>query len=345
MIYKHISLVFALSFLILSCTQRIYQVDNLDLNNGLYDSGFPYQDCSQQLKEIINSVKQINCMATYESYLFPQEEGVTSADIHQQIVQYDKKPTYDHHPVSGTATIISKTLKKVLILTCAHIIDFPDTIYAYYQKENGESEFLQSVAILSKLEIYINDIPNGNNIEVLVIDSKNDIALLGVDIDRTDKLVPVFGYPIGSSRELEWGSFVYILGYPVGNKMITRGIVSKSDMAASSTFLIDALFNRGFSGGLVLAVRDGVPNFELVGIAKSVSAEINYVLVPDKKPHEYSYNPQLPYAGSPKVALKEEINYGITYAISIETIGNLITSNKKLLENKGFSIDRFLTHK
>ena len=45
-------------------------------------------------------------------------------------------------------------------------------------------------------------------------------------------------------------------------------------------FLVDAVFNRGYSGGIVLAIRDGVPNFELVGLVKSVPAEYEYVMKP-----------------------------------------------------------------
>ena len=253
---KMILIVF--SFLILFCTQRVYNVDYPTLNDGRYDSEFPYQNSSKQLSEISESVKLINCMAFYESYMFTLEEKITLNDIPQQIAEYNKEISYNHHPVSGTATIISKTFNKVLLLTCAHIIDFPDTMYAFYQNENEEDEYLYSVSILSKLDIYINDIPDGNEMEILAIDKLNDIALLGVDIGRAENYIPVFKFPFGSSRELEWGTFVYILGYPIGNKMITRGIVSNPGNAANSTFLIDALFNKGFSGGLVLAIRDGV---------------------------------------------------------------------------------------
>ncbi|RLC52846.1 MAG: hypothetical protein DRI23_01875 [Candidatus Cloacimonadota bacterium] len=339
---KKIIVIALASLLILSCAQRIYDVAYPTLNDGQYDSEFPYRNCSKQLEEISASVKLINCMAFFESYIFSKEEMVVKADILQKILNYDKEILYDHHPVSGTATIISKAFDKVLILTCAHIVDFPDTLYAFYQNDANEPKYLQSVAVLSNIDLYINDIPNGDKLEILATDYPNDIALLGVDIGRAQNFIPVFDYPIGSSHELEWGSFVYILGYPIGNKMITRGIVSNPGNAEKSTFLIDALFNKGFSGGLVLAIRDGVPNFELVGIAQSVSAEYNYILVPDKERYEYNYNLQLPYTGKSRVALKEEINYGITHAISIEAIQSFIKKNKRELESKGYRTESFL---
>ncbi|RLC53599.1 MAG: hypothetical protein DRH79_03255, partial [Candidatus Cloacimonadota bacterium] len=58
--------------------------------------------------------------------------------------------------------------------------------------------------------------------------------------------------------------------------------------------------------------------------------------------YEYNYNLQLPYTGKSRVALKEEINYGITHAISIEAIQSFIKKNKRELESKGYRTESFL---
>ena len=47
-------------------------------------------------------------------------------------------------------------------------------------------------------------------------------------------------------------------------------------------FVTDALFNHGISGSPVFAIRDGIPNFELVGIASSSAAQASNILVPDE---------------------------------------------------------------
>ena len=88
--------------------------------------------------------------------------------------------------------------------------------------------------------------------EVLAIDRKSDIAILGKEIEgEKPNNIKVFPYLMGDSKELEWGSFVYIMGFPLGHAMITRGIVSDPYKIRKGSFLIDAVFNQGFSGGPV----------------------------------------------------------------------------------------------
>jgi hypothetical protein len=124
--------------------------------------------------------------------------------------------------------------------------------------------------------------------------------------------------------------------------MITRGIVSNPKSVDSGSFLVDALFNRGFSGGLVLAIKDGVPNFELVGMAKSVSAHSEYILRPEKTPDQHKYDPALPYLGEIHVELKREINYGITHSLSMEAIRDFFRANEDHLHKLGFFFNDFL---
>ena len=100
--------------------------------------------------------------------------------------------------------------------------------------------------------------------------------------------------------------------------------------------IIDANFNRGLSGGIVLAIRDGIPNFELVGMAKSVSASNDYFLQPKQTVEEYSYDPKIPYRGDSYVRLQSIINYGVTHVISIETIQEFIQNSEDILDDKGY---------
>ncbi len=152
---------------------------------------------------------------------------------------------------------------------------------------------------------------------------------------------PVFSYPLGNAKNLEWGSFVYALGYPMNYKMITKGIVSSPNRDESGSFLIDAVFNRGFSGGIVLAIRDGVPNFELVGLVRSVPAEYEYVLKPEAPTEGYEYNPLLPYKGNIMIEQRVNIKYGVTRVIPIETIVEFINKNADKLLKFGYIFDNF----
>jgi hypothetical protein len=134
---------------------------------------------------------------------------------------------------------------------------------------------------------------------------------------------------------------VYILGFPSGYQMVTRGIVSNPDPGKDGEFLIDALFNPGVSGGVVLAVKDGVPNFELVGIARAVSAKYKNVIKPGKESHEELYNPNIPYDGDVFVKLEKEIYYGVTFTISIESIADFYMKNREYFISRGYRLDNF----
>ncbi|MFC1898417.1 serine protease [Candidatus Cloacimonadota bacterium] len=337
------TLIVILGIILSSCAQRIYKVAYPTLSDGKYDTEFPYKNCASQLEDISNSVKLLNCMVFYKTYVFDENKQIIANEIDEAIKKnLFAEEFYGHQPVSGTATIIADAYNKVILLTCAHILDFPDTIYTFYEKDNEHKDVVQSISIREEMEIYVNDIPNGDKLEILAIDTEYDLAILGLDKGNSHEFVSIFDYPKGKSKELEWGSFVYIIGYPIGNKMITRGIVSNPEETKSGTFLIDALFNKGFSGGLVLAIRDGVPNFELVGLARSVSAQYNYILVPAKERHEYTYNPKIPYRDEAFVMQKEEINYGITHAITVEEIVKFIEKNQSDLMKKGYDLSKFL---
>ena len=129
--------------------------------------------------------------------------------------------------------------------------------------------------------IYVAGFPEGSEFELLVSDKKSDLAMIGKDYKTlSDLRFPVFHYPVGKGKELDWGSFVYIFGYPINYQMVTKAIVSNPNRDEYGSFLVDAVVNNGMSGGIVLAIRDGVPNFEMVGMIQWVPEEEENILVP-----------------------------------------------------------------
>ncbi len=106
--------------------------------------------------------------------------------------------------------------------------------------------------------------------------------------------------------------------------------------------MVDAMFSRGFSGGITLAIRDGVPNFELVGIVKLVSARSSFVLSPQKENGEVVYDPAIPYTGAVFVERKTEIESGLTQAVPVEAIREFIKNQAPLLREKGYFIGNLL---
>ena len=65
-------LLIVLVVLFLACTTKVYEVAYPVLNDGLYDSEFPYKGCSKQLQQISESVKLVNSIAYYRGYIFSE---------------------------------------------------------------------------------------------------------------------------------------------------------------------------------------------------------------------------------------------------------------------------------
>jgi hypothetical protein len=323
------------------CSRKIYQVAYPTLSDGKYDSEFPYRNCSSELNQISQSVRKLSAIAYYKSYVFEPSSKITVEDVKNK--KYRNRATkeiYFNNSVIGSATVISHVGSRIALLTCAHVIDFEDTLYTFYLDENHTpSPYLQSVAFKEKQSNFVADFPERGELELLGMDRQSDIAILGKMFSGTSHFpIPVFDFPLGKAKDLEWGSFVYLMGYPKGYLMVTKGIVSQPNRDEHTSFLVDALFNRGFSGGIVLAIKDGVPNFEMVGIAGSVSADFEYNLVPPEDISRFGYDPRVPYSGDIYLKQNRTINYGITFIISAETIQSFIKSNLQEFLNRGYDL-------
>jgi hypothetical protein len=153
---------------------------------------------------------------------------------------------------------------------------------------------------------------------------------------------PVFNYPLGLAKELDWGSFVYVFGFPINYQMVTKAIVSNPNRDEYGSFLVDAVINNGMSGGMVLAIRDGVPNFEMVGIIQWVPEVEENILAPRKLKNNESYNPIIPYEGEEYVKRFSQIRYGIARVISVEAIKNFFQENREILYEKKYYFEKFM---
>jgi len=246
---------------------------------------------------------------------------------------------YLNQPATGTATVIYYQNRKIGLITCAHILDFPDTVYTYYQDRNGKkSDYIASVTIKKRQANNVIELPDIDNFEIIAMDQETDLAFIGKNLEISSSFpVPVFKHKIGAAEELQWGTHAYLIGYPRGKKMLSSCIVSKP---SDKTFLIDAALPRGISGGLILATRDGAPNFEFVGMANAISAEKKQYLSPKEMETQSEYDVQFAYKDDVYVQVHEEIYYGVTHAISIEVIMEFLRNNKEVLKNKGYYFDK-----
>jgi hypothetical protein len=329
----------------LSCSTTSYREVYPMLTDGKYDSEFPYRGCSEQLEQISESVRMISCIAYYKSWVFPLEAKVRIENIHDSFLKEKaEKEVYLNQTSSGSATVIYSQNKRIALLTCAHVVDFSDTIFTFYRGEDRkQTEFIQSIAVKDRQSNYAAAIQGARNLEILSIDRENDLALIGQKIDLPDAPpVSVFNYPIGKAKELEWGAFVYLFGYPAGYRIVTKAIVSNPNRDKYGSFLTDAVFNRGFSGGIVLAIRDGVPNFELVGMMKLVPGHQQYYLTPAKEGERVEFDSNIPYKGNVYAESRTDIIYGVAPAIPAELIVDFLQTNQQHLIDEGYDVRSFL---
>ena len=323
------------------CSSYMYDTVYPTLGDGKYDSEFPYKSSSNELTKISETIQRVNSTAFYKIYVFDSHSKFNLNDLEgRDLEKIAVSEAYANNSSAGSAVTVYSENGNIALLTCAHTITFPDTIIAYQIDEDGKTtKFIESISLKEKEVIYIAGFPEGSIVDVLAKDDQKDIALLGKKYSSLTSInLPAFKYPIGKAKELEWGSFVYLFGYPLSYKIITKAIVSSPRKDDNGSFLVDAVVNPGFSGGVVLAIRDGVPNFELVGIVQWVPEEDENLLYPQELKDHSNYNPVVPYKGDVFVRKHASIKYGIAKVIPVESIMAFLLENKDYLNSKGFYI-------
>jgi hypothetical protein len=329
------------ALVLVSCSTSLPSNAPAETGDRKYDSEFPHERTSPYLERIAESVKMLSSIAYYRTYTFEEPQRVRRADITpERLDAKQDKFTYVNKSLSGTATIISYSARRIALLTCAHVVAFSDTIVEYYVGPNRRpTEYIKSLSIKERQTNYAGQLPEGGELEVLALDRSSDIAVVGKRFEQDPGIPPpVFPFPVGRSKDLEWGTFLYLYGYPSGHRIVTRGIVSNPNKDKRGTFLVDAVFGGGFSGGIAVALRDGVPHFELVGMMKIASARTSYILVPPRDDPSAEYDPALPYTGEIYVERHTDIEYGVTQAIPAEALIDFFSANRERLRAKGYDI-------
>jgi len=295
------------------CFREVIEVgQTTQVSDGMYDSEYPARPVSAYVKQILRSVHLVSVLAFYRSYSFTQEEAMTAALIQNHTINLEtRKNTVFEQPASGTATLIYKDQNKMAFLTCAHIVNLPDTIISYYEDDirNGQPAVKQFITKVRQTGNIINQ-PVAYDFEILAMDEEKDLALIGKDIEPADmnalnqspesKLyqpISVLNLPLGAAQELDWATFVYVIGFPRAKKMISSALVSSPNYDLDNSFILDGAMQKGISGGLVIALRDGLPNFEWVGMAIGISGKVQYALVPELQKYVNEWEIQGPYSG------------------------------------------------
>ena len=332
-------------FLIVSCRTTLTSVSDIGLADNKYDKDFFFNEPGGSLDQLSKSVKMLNSIAYYESYFLGKNSQITLENINTVEINTSAiNKISSTETASGTATIIYSEKVKIALITCAHIINFPDTLYTFYKEEDGtDSKYLESFTVKMRQTNLLPELTVSNEVEIIAMDVNSDIALIGREISalRSRELISA-NFVWGSSSELEWGTKVFIIGYPLNNKMITSGLVSPAQGQGKNYFFADAVFNRGFSGGIVLALRDGAPNFELVGMVKSGTVHRKFNVVPDYNNPDFNYLPHVPYKDKLLVEEEAEIKYGVTKIMNVETIIDFLEESREKIDDAFYNSNDLL---
>jgi len=331
-----------LIFLLFTSCSRVPNIkpEVLIQSDGHYDFGFPSLNQDKTLNHISSSILKIGYIAYFRVYYFSEDQNITDHSLkNTSLDQLTNVIDVFTESGTGTATVLSSDSKQMMLITCAHIGNFPDTIRTYFPKilSNQPSESLYSVAIMLREQFHLPEISHRHDLVKIAFDLKSDLAIYGLAIDSDETIyAPPIQASFGKAKELEPGNFVYIIGYPVGMKMITSGLVSKSQRFNKESFLINTNFNFGMSGAPIFAIRDGVPNYEWIGLAKSVSGDSHWSFSPDEDHIEEGNTTHFPYDGPLFLEKRNTIKYGVTHTVPIESVQRFLDHNQQKILQEGF---------
>jgi hypothetical protein len=331
----------AILILVFGCAGKRSVQKSKDFSSGYYSAGPPAWNASADIGQIARSVKKLYSISSYTTWQFKRETGITGYHLQNNLYQkYALGIVSTNETAFGTATVIMQSDSRIAVLTCAHVVKAPDTLITYFEPiDQDPSRYIQSISIKEKQENYIRDFSLCGSFNVLESDPESDIAILGKNCEiKTDTISPLAA-PVGLARELGWGCYAYILGYPLGNQTITQGLTSPLPKRPMGEFTVDALLNKGFSGGIILAVRNDPWGFELVGMVSNVGSSREDFLKPSGNRH--ASLDWLPYTGELFVGKSDIVQYGINTIIPIDQIRLFYQKNRSDLIKTGYNLDTF----
>lgn len=293
-------------------------------------------------RENMDLVARVQGTVFYRTYQFdPNQQQLTREDFADtDFEEHSLGIITQNESRAGTAVVLSESNGNTALLTADHIVNYPDTVWHFHENSpfsNNQIVKAVSVKARSSYSVFIGD--NFGPADLIINNRSLDLAVLSTRFEIDDDLI-TGSVKAGDSDRLEWADFIYAIGYPKGIKMITSGIVSKTDRLHSNGFSTDASFNRGFSGGMILAINSETSMPEWVGMLSSSTSSIEYVLIPEQV-NMNDYRPEIPYTDTIYIERKNRINYGITHAVSINQIRIFLEQNRNILSEFGYGLQQF----
>ncbi len=339
------------AFIVSSCsninpTKNTTTTDFLNVTQhkpNKYDSLSPQIDPSDEFERFSDIIKRIQITTFYTTYYFDQSQRITPAILKYQRASKLAKAKYEfNYSKTGTAVGLQYLTDKLILMTCEHVVFVPDTIYVFQDPlKTGNRSPILSVSILNKKENYLFGAPRLNDFTVIATDKEIDIALITAEVPTEHYYnISTLDIPLGDESRFKWGSIVYSFGFPIGTKMMVKGIVSHSTDDSNTTYNHNSLFNRGLSGGLVVALRGDVPNFEWVGISNASSATTEYNLKPNKQ-ISFDLEERQIYTDTIFVEKQIQINQGISKTVKPSVIRKFLKNNIQAINQAGFDLNIF----
>lgn len=329
--------VICISGLLISCnSSSLITQSSSSTTTEYYTSKFPQREVSEQLQNAQSSILRIVTTSFYRTYTF-EEQHITLSDIKTNNPE-DIAAEYfsTEESTAGTSIVLRQANNKTLLISCDHVVSSPDTVIAYAEGPGiPENTYVESISIKQKQNNLVFTSNQLHSFDVIASNEHTDLALFTAEFSDQQLAHPL-DIDLGNSSDLQLGSVLYVLGFPRGYPMVTRGLASTSENRPSNFFITDALFNPGISGGLVLASKNNFQSFQWIGIARSATASKEDVLVPrpTSEKHERAARP---YLDTPFVQEKTRITYGITQTIPINTIKEFISNHQQAILENGFT--------
>lgn len=331
----------ALNTLAFTACIRVTEYIHQESPPDQYLSGLPLGNAGPYLETMARSVKRISSTTYYTTYYFELSDtlSVDNPQFRTDPADLASQIAHTENTTAGSAVVVFSRGERVGLLSTWHIFAAPDTLYEFH---DSQQRFVSSMSVKNGQVNWLQEQDYLGTFQIVAKDEPADLAFLGIESAEAARagilrnLFPVFPHALGHSEDLMSGVVTYSIGYPRGYHVVSKGIVSNA-RRGTGTFTLDTVFNPGFSGGAVVAIRGGIPRFEWIGLAASTSVSREWILTPDRR-HLPNYVPETPWEHEAFAERKVRIDYGITHAVQADRIRAFFRNNQAQLRDAGFSV-------
>ena len=324
-----------ISGLLLSCTTSRKQSTRPDY--------FEYKKMIRDGFSTINkNIFKVYSAADYETFTFPSDSQVRKENL--GAIDESNYPTNTSTETTrGTATLIHGDDKKQVFLASYHVFNYADTVFDYYYRDDGtRTPFIAQLSVKTGQKHIVKKHMESTAVELVAYNKKQDIAYIAGEVETN---AATRGQQtqvnMASEKALRTGTEVFVSGFPSGYSMVTRGLLSKPLSEKTSKVLIDAPFNKGYSGAPFFILSPDCRCFKLAGIVTSSALTKKNILVPEFQRHEKTYDPKSIYTDPTYVNQDKRIKYGVTFGIGINTIEAFYINNKEKFRENDVLLDHF----